>query len=264
MNASMLLVLDIGNSHLFGGVFHENKILLKFRRTSRDTPSSDEYGLFLKQSLRENGIDPAAIQNIVMSSVVPDLNHTLSSACIKYFNLRPLILGPGVKTGLKILVHNPQELGSDRVACAVGALDLYPEKNLVLFDFGTANTACVVNKDKEYLGGLITPGLRLSMEVLEERTAKLPTVEIKVPTHFLGKNTIEQIQAGLYYSVVGMVREYLEEVRTHTFPQEDFLIVGTGGFSRLFENASLFDLIEPDLVLVGLKKIFTLNPGLTI
>lgn len=254
----MLLTLDMGNTQVFGGVFDGDRILLKFRRTSRDQGSSDEYGLFLKNTLRENGIDPQAIRHIVMSSVVPDLNHTIASACIKYFGLRPLILEAGVKTGLKILVHNPQELGADRVANAVGALELYQNRNLVIFDFGTANTACIISKNKEYLGGLITPGIRLAMEVLEQRTAKLPSVEIKVPETLLGKNTVEQIQAGLYYPVIGMVKEIVKEALA-IFQGEQPFIVGTGGFSKLFENADIFDVIESDLVLIGLKRIFTLN-----
>ncbi len=257
----MLLALDIGNTQIFGGVFDGDKILLRFRKTSKDAASSDEYGLFLKNALRENGIDPSHIRHIAMSSVVPDVNHTVASACIKYFNLRPLILEAGVKTGLKILVHNPQELGADRVANAVGALELYPNRDIVIFDFGTANTACVLSSKKEYLGGLITPGMRLAMEVLEERTAKLPSVEIKVPTTILGKNTVEQIQAGLFYSVTGMVKEVVSALRESVFQGQAFLVVGTGGFSRVFESAGIFDVMEPDLVLIGLKKIFHLNQG---
>lgn len=259
----MLLALDVGNTQVFGGIFEADQIHLKFRRTSRDKASSDEYGLFLKQTIRENGIDPDSIQHIVISSVVPDVNHTIASACIKYFGLRPLILEAGVKTGLKILVHNPQELGADRVANAVGASELYHNKNLVIFDFGTANTACIISKNKEYLGGLITPGVRLSMEVLEQRTAKLPIVEIKIPDSMLGKTTIEQIQAGLYYPVAGMVKEVVQEA-TQIFKGEAPFVIGTGGFSKLFENAGIFNVVEPDLVLVGLKKIFHLNKDLPL
>jgi type III pantothenate kinase len=255
----MLLVLDVGNTQLFGGAVQGDHILLRFRRTSRDTGSSDEYGLFLKNALRENNINPADIQHVVISSVVPDLNHTIASACIKYFNLRPLILDAGVKTGLKIMVHNPKELGADRVANAVGAMHLHPNQNLLIFDLGTANTACLISKNKEYLGGLISPGLRLSMEVLEERTAKLPSVEIKMPDTVFGKNTIEQIQAGLYYSTLGMVKEVVAAARKNSFSGQDFLVIGTGGFSRLFEHAGIFDIMESDLVLVGLKHIFQLN-----
>lgn len=255
----MLLALDIGNTQVFGAVFEGEKIILRFRKSSRDQSSSDEYGLFLKASLRENGLDPQAIKHIVMSSVVPDLNHSIASACIKYFNLRPLILEAGVKTGLKILVHNPAELGADRVANAVGATLLYPNKNLVIFDFGTANTACIVNKNKEYIGGMIAPGLRLMMEVLEQKTAKLPTVEIKRPAAIVGKNTIEQIQGGLYYSTLGMSLEFIKYVREHDFKGQEFLVIGTGGFARLYEDSGLFDVFEPDLVLHGLRHIFELN-----
>jgi type III pantothenate kinase len=255
----MLLVLDIGNTQIFGAVFADDKIILRFRKSSRDQASSDEYGLFLKATLRENGIEPQKIKNIMMSSVVPDLNHSVASACIKYFNLRPLILEPGIKTGLKILVHNPGELGADRVANAVGASLRYPNKNLIIFDLGTASTGCVINKNKEYLGGLITPGMRLMMEVLEQKTAKLPTVEIRVPTVMVGKNTVEQIQAGLYYSTLGMVREFIKKVASEEFKGQDFIVLGTGGFARVFEGAKLFDVFEPDLILYGLRHIFELN-----
>ncbi len=255
----MLLTLDVGNTQVFGGVYSGENIQLTFRRTSRDKASSDEYGLFLKNALRENGLDPKAVTKIVMCSVVPDVNHTIASACIKYFGLRPLILGPGVKTGLKLLIHNPQELGADRVANAVGALALYPGRNLVLFDLGTANTLCIISKNKEYVGGLITPGVRLAMESLELGTAKLPTVEIKVPETLFGKNTIEQIQAGLYYSVLGAVKEGIAAAKEF-FKDAPPLIIGTGGFSKLFEKAELFDVIEPELVLIGLKKVVELNP----
>lgn len=257
----MLLALDIGNTQMFGAVFEGDKIILRFRKSSRDQASSDEYGLFLKSTLRENGVEPERIKNIVMASVVPDLNHSIASACIKYFSLRPLVLEAGVKTGLKILVHNPTELGADRVANAVGAALLYPNKNIVLFDFGTANTACVVNKNKEYLGGIIAPGLRLMMEVLEQKTAKLPTVEIKRPAAIMGKNTIDQIQAGLYYSTLGMSLEFIKFVREHEFKGQDFMVIGTGGFARLYEDSGLFDVFEPDLVLYGLWYIFELNQG---
>jgi len=255
----MLLVLDVGNTQIFGAVWQQDKIVLRFRKSSRDQPSSDECGLFLKATLRENGISPEHIKHIVMASVVPNLNHTIASACIKYFQLRPLILEPGVETGLKILIYNPQELGADRIANAVGATWLYPNQNLVVFDFGTANTACIITRDKEYIGGMIAPGLRLMMEVLEQKTAKLPTVEIKVPGGMSGKNSIEQIQAGIYYSTLGMAREFIKHVAEHEFKQQEFLVLGTGGFARLYEQAGIFDQFEPDLILHGLRRVFELN-----
>lgn len=255
----MLLVLDVGNTQVFGAVFQGGKITLRFRKSSRDQASSDEYGLFLKATLRENGIEPQKINHIIMSSVVPDLNHSIASACIKYFDVRPLLLEPGVKTGLKILIHNPAELGADRVANAVGASFLYPDKNVIIFDFGTANTACIVTSKKEYLGGIIAPGQRLMMEALEQKTAKLPTVEIRRPHTLTGKNTVEQIQAGLYYSTLGLAREFIAWSKAHDLKNQDFMVIGTGGFARLYENAGLFDVFEPDLVLHGLQHIFAMN-----
>ncbi|MDO8954910.1 MAG: type III pantothenate kinase [Gammaproteobacteria bacterium] len=255
----MLLCLDIGNTQVYAGLFDGDKILLRFRRTSKDQASSDEYGMFLRTALRENGFDPSLVKYIVMSSVVPEINHSLASACIKYFDIRPMIVDQNIKTGLSIKIETPTELGGDLLANAVAATHLYPGQNLVIFDFGTANTACIINAKREYLGGLITPGLRLSMAVLEQQTAQLPTVELRVPDVMVGKNTQQYIQAGLYYSALGMAKEFIEHVRQNDFNGENILVVGTGGFSRLFEKASIFDVLEPDLVLIGLQQVFKLN-----
>lgn len=255
----MLLCLDVGNTQVYAGLFENDKILCRFRRTSKDQASSDEYGIFLRTALRENGFNPALIKHIVMSSVVPEINHSLASACIKYFNVRPMIVDNAARHGLTICLDTPTELGADLVANAVGATHLYPNQNLVIFDFGTANTACVINAKKEYLGGLITPGLRLSMLALEQQTAQLPTVELKVPEVMVGKNTPQYIQAGLYYSALGMAKEFLKQVRENEFKGQKMRAIGTGGFSRLFEKAGIFDALEPDLVLIGLQQVYRLN-----
>ncbi|MDF2530306.1 MAG: type pantothenate kinase [Gammaproteobacteria bacterium] len=255
----MLLCLDVGNTQVYAGLFDSDKILLRFRRTSKDQASSDEYGIFLRTALRENGFDPAQVTKIVMSSVVPEINHSVASACIKYFNVRPMILDNSVKTGLKICIDTPDELGGDLLANAIGATHLYPNQNLVVFDFGTANTGCVINASREYLGGLITPGLRLSMAALEQQTAQLPTVEIRVPDVVIGKNTSQYIQAGLYYSALGMVKEFVSHAKETEFAGQKVLVIGTGGFSRLFEKAGVFDVLEPDLVLIGLQQVYKLN-----
>jgi len=255
----MLLCLDVGNTQLYVGLFDGDKILLRCRRTSKDQASSDEYGIFLRTALRENGFDPSLVSHIVMSSVVPEINHSLASACIKYFDIRPMIIDQTIKTDLSILLESPGELGADLVANAVGAIHRYPNKNLIIFDFGTANTACVINAKKQYLGGLITPGLRLSMLALEQQTAQLPTVELRVPEVLVGKNTIQYIQSGLYYSALGMAKEFIHHVKHKHFDGQDLLVIGTGGFSKLFEKAGIFDVLEPDLVLIGLQQVFKLN-----
>jgi len=256
----MILTLDIGNTQLFGGVFStDGKLKLKFRKTSKDRSSSDEHGLFLRQVLRENGIDPNDVAHIVIASVVPEMNHSINSACIKYFDIRPLMLQAGLKTGLKIKVQNPKEMGADLVANAVAAVAQYPDQNLIVIDFGTATTVSVVNKNKEYLGGIIMPGLRLSVLSLVSGTAQLPSVEILVPDRVIGRTTVEHIQAGIYYSALGMIREVCERSAQEAFNSEKPMVIGTGGFANLFANAQVFDVIEQDLVLHGLFYIFQYN-----
>jgi len=254
-----VLTLDVGNSQIFGGLFVDGQLQLRFRRTSREQISSDEIGLFLCQVIRENHFNPRDVLHIVISSVVPELNHSVSSACIKYFDIRPLMLVAGIKTGLQISIPNPLELGADRIANVVAAMHQYPGHDLVVIDFGTAVTVCVVTAKKTYLGGLIAPGLRLSMRALEQNTARLPSVEINVPQTVIGRTTITNIQSGLYFSAVGMVREVLMRLRSQQQVSEDFKVIGTGGFSRFFLNENLFDYHDPDLVLNGLYRVYELN-----
>lgn len=255
----MILALDVGNSQVHGGVFVDDRIRFQFRKNTKNGNSSDETGLFLKSVLRENGIDPKSIRQIVLCSVVPDEVHSIRGACQKYFDLSPMILGPGTRTGLKIKYRNPVEVGSDRIANAIAGTHLYPEKNLIIVDFGTATTYDVVTADKEYLGGLILPGLRISMEALEGRTAKLPAVEIMAPAEVIGRSTVESIQSGLYYGNLFALRGLAERIRKECFEGEEAMLIGTGGFSRLFEKDRVFDALVPELVLIGLYRALTLN-----
>ena len=195
----MILVLDVGNSQIFCGVFEGDELVSQFRYASTGRGTSDEIGVFLRGlSLRENGVDPEAVNVVAISSVVPELNYTLRSCCQKYFAIEPMILRPGLKTGLKIAYKDPKEVGSDRIADAMGAIKLFPGRNLIVVDFGTATTVCAITKDRVFLGGNIMLSIRLAMEALEAKTAKLPSVEIKPTRTALGKTTIESIQSGLY------------------------------------------------------------------
>ena len=160
---------------------------------------------------------------------------------------------------MKIQYRDPKEVGADRIADAVGAIKMFPEKNLIVADFGTATTICGITKNKEFLGGNIIPGVRLSMEALEERTAQLPSVEILPPRNALGRTTIESIQSGLYWSNVGMVRELVGRITEEEFANEPPLVVATGGFAQLFNRERLFDEVVPDLILTGLREIVRLN-----
>ena len=255
----MLLCLDIGNSQIFGGLFDGDELKIQFRRTSQLHSSSDELGVFFRSVLRENDVDPNAISRVAICCVVPDLLYSLRACCQKYFNQEPLVLRPGVKTGLRIQYRDPKEVGADRIADAVGAVTMFPGRNLIVADFGTATTLCAITKNKEFLGGNIIPGVRLAMEALEERTAQLPAVEIVPPRTALGRSTIESIQSGLYWSNVGMVRELIGRITEEEFREEAPLVIGTGGFATLFNREKLFDHVVGDLILTGLREIVRLN-----
>jgi type III pantothenate kinase len=258
----MILSLDVGNTTIHGGVFDGDQLKMQFRRTSEFRASSDELGIFLRGVLRENSIDPSAIRQIAICSVVPDAIHSLRNACLKYFSITPFLLQAGVKTGLKIKYRNPLEVGADRIANAIAGSHLYQGENLIIVDFGTATTFCAINTEKEYLGGVILAGLKISMEALETKTAKLPSVEIIPMQQTLGRSTIESIQSGLYFGQIGMVKEIKERLIAECFEKSQSprpRVIATGGFASLFERAGLFDAIIPDLVLKGLNLALKMN-----
>lgn len=255
----MLLCLDIGNSQIFGGVYDGDRLVITFRRSSSVRASSDEHALFLRAILRENQIDPQCIEMAAICSVVPDVLHSIRNCFQKYFGFHPFLLQPGVKTGLKIRYRNPLEVGADKIANAIGALALYPGRNLLIVDFGTATTMCAVSGGKEYLGGIITPGLQMSMAALDSRTARLPAVEIVRPGEVLGRSMVESIQSGLYYGAVAAVRSLAAMVTAEHFADGPPLTVATGGFGRLFEPEHLFDAFVPDLPLIGLRRAYMLS-----
>lgn len=261
----MVLTLDLGNTTMHGGIFDGDRLLFQFRRTSDTRASSDEVGVFLRNVIRENGADPSSIRHIAICSVVPDAIHSIKNACQKYFGISPFLLQAGVKTGLKIKYRNPLEVGADRIADAIAGVHLYPNRNLLIVDFGTATTIEVITRDREYLGGAILAGMRISMEALDARTARLPTVEIvKIdPKQVLGRSTVESIQSGLYFGTMGMVKELTNRLTAECFNggqgEDRPVILATGGFSSLFDKTGLFDEIVPDLVLKGLNLALRMN-----
>jgi len=257
----MILTLDIGNSQIFGGGFVNGELTIQFRKPSRPPTSSDELGLFLRGVLRENGADPAGITQIAFCSVVPDVIYSLRSCCRKYFGIEPFVLQVGAKTGLRIRYRNAAEVGPDRIANAIAAVYLYPDRNVIIVDLGTATTIDVVRAGRDYLGGLILPGVRISMEALVKNTARLPNVEIVPATELIGRSTIECIQSGLYFGNRTMIRGLTEQLRDAALGGEEALVIGTGGFSRLFERDNIFGVLRPDLVLLGLERALALNPG---
>jgi type III pantothenate kinase len=254
-----VLCFDIGNTDIHGGVFEGEKLRFEFRRSNQQRPSADELGVFLLQLLAANEVHPASIGAISIASVVPDALPAVEGACEKYLHCAPLVLQAGVKTGLKLRVKEPREVGADRIANAIAAVRNFPGQNVIVVDMGTATTLCAINAKAEYLGGAIVVGMGLSMRALGSQTAKLPQVDIVRPESALGRTTVENIQSGLFFSQLGMLREMTERLREEAFEGEPTLVVGTGGFARLFASEKIFDRIEPALVLHGLRYALLLN-----
>lgn len=254
----MFLCLDIGNSHLCGGVFVNNELLLQFRYDSKHIGTSDELGVFIRSVLRENDIDYKQIIKIGIASVVPGVDYTVRAACIKYLNKQPVFLRPGIKTGIIIKTHNPNEVGADLIAGAIAAKDLYPDKEILVFDLGTATTCCYINKQGEFVGASIAPGIRLMMESLHSNTARLFGVDIAKPESAIGKNTKTAIQAGIYYSQLGLIEEMIKHTKAENNINE-LVSIATGGFSHLFSTQKVFDHVSPELVLLGILKMLELN-----
>ncbi len=260
----MLLTVDVGNTTIQCGLFEGEKLALQFRRSTNPRLSSDELGLFFRDVLALNNFDYKAVERIACCSVVPAINHSLSNCFRKYFFKEALFIQAGIKTGLKIKYANPREIGADRIAGAIGAVHAAASsggaKNLIVVDMGTATTVDVITKNNEYLGGAILPGASMSVHALSEGTAQLPSVEVVQPKNVCGSSTIEAIQSGVFYGQAGAVRELVSKMEESVFGGERAFVIGTGGFSRSFESAGLFDLVLPDLVLQGLKVALDMNP----
>ena len=248
----MMLCLDIGNSHMHGGVFEKDQLKFQFRKASKTGSSSDEFGIFLRSVLRENDINPHEISSIALCTVVPEILYSITAACQKYFGIEPFILQAGVKTGLQISYKNPQEVGADRIANAIAVTQLYPNKNVIVIDLGTATTFCAISSNKNYMGGVILPGLKMSMSALAQGASKLGSVEIIETSQTLGKTTNDSIQSGLYYGTLGAIKEIINNLQQQSFKGKKTIIIGTGGFTSIYRNTKIFDEIIPDLVLKGL------------
>lgn len=259
----MLLTVDVGNTTIQCGLFEGEKLALQFRRSTNSKLSSDEFGLFFRDVLALNNFDYKAVERIACCSVVPAINHSLSNCFRKYFFKEALFIQAGIKTGLKIKYANPREIGADRIAGAIGAVHAAASsggaKNLIVVDMGTATTVDVITKNNEYLGGAILPGASMSVHALSEGTAQLPSVEVVQPKNVCGSSTIEAIQSGVFYGQAGAIRELVSKMEEKVFGGERAFVIGTGGFSRSFESAGLFDLVLPDLVLQGLKVALDMN-----
>ena len=253
----MILVLDVGNTNIVLGVFQEEELKYHWRFETSRGKTEDEYGMLIKQLIETSGMSFQDITGIIISSVVPPIMFSLERMCMKYFKVKPLIVGPGIKTGLNIKYENPKEVGADRIVNAVAALQLYGNP-LIIVDFGTATTYCYINEEKEYLGGVICPGVAISTEALYSRAAKLPRIEIAKPTEIIGKNTVSAMQAGVYYGYVGQVEGIVNRIRKEY--GTDPTVVATGGLANLLaDECKVIDIVDPFLTLKGLHMIYKKN-----
>lgn len=256
----MLLVIDVGNTNIVFGVYKGDELLYDWRISTDKNRTSDEYGLLFNQIFQYNGISPKSIENVIISSVVPPLMHTLPTMSMRYLGIDPMVVGPELKIGINIKYDNPKEVGADRIVNAVAAYEKYGGP-LIIVDMGTAVTFCAISKEGDYLGGIIYPGIKISSEALFLRTAMLPKVEIAKPESVIGKNTINSIQSGLVYGYIGMMDYIIQKIITEMKVDEDEItIVGTGGFSSLISSESKYiNKMDRLLTLEGLKIIYERN-----
>lgn len=251
----MLLVLDVGNTNITIGVFDGEKLLRTLRVTTKLPRTSDEYGILFKSLLRENDIDPDQINATIVSSVVPAVMYSLRNGLYKYFHVEPLIVEPGIKTGIRIVTDHPAQIGSDRIVDAVGAYEKYGGPVLVL-DFGTATTYDLVDEKGQFISVIIAPGIRTSGKALWQDAAKLPEIEIKKPKSILAKETISSMQAGLVYGQIGQTEYIIKKVREES-GFDNLKVVATGGLGAMIAaETKAIDIYDANLTLDGMRLIY--------
>ena len=254
----MLFVVDVGNTNITYGVYDAEELKTTFRMMSKVQHTSDEYGIQIIELLKANDISPENIDGCIVASVVPNVMHSLVSGLIRYLNVEPIIVGAGIKTGIKIITENPKEIGPDRIVDAVGAYEKYGGPILVL-DFGTATTYDLITEKGEFTAGITAPGLRISAKALWEDTAKLPEVEIKKPASILAQETISSMQAGLVYGQIGQTEYIINQVKKES-GYKDLKVVATGGLGRIIsEETDLIQVYDSALTLEGLRLIYNKN-----
>ncbi len=251
----MLFAIDVGNTNITVGLFDKDVLVKQFRMITKTSRTSDEYGVFLRQWLQVNGIEDAKISAVIISSVVPNIMHSLTSGIIKYFECEPLIVAPGIKSGIRLAIPNPKELGADRLVDAVAAYELYGGPVIVV-DFGTATTHDLVLADGTFAAGVTSPGIRLAANALWTGTAKLPEVAIQKVDTVLGKDTVSSMQAGIYYGYIGQT-EYIIKAMKKESGLSDIKVVATGGLGKMISEATdAIDVYDPELTLHGLRIIY--------
>lgn len=257
----MILVLDVGNTNIVLGVYKDDRLMAEWRLSTIDGRTADEYGITVFNLFKQYRLEPKDIKGAIISSVVPNTMYSLERMIQKYFKINPMIVGPGMRTGINIKYDNPKEVGADRIVNAVAAHKIY-KKPLIIIDFGTATTFCVVTEKGDYLGGVICPGMKISSQALFEKAAKLPRVELVKPKNIIGKNTVVSMQAGIVYGYIGMVDYIVNKIKNEMIKlgEGEPFVVATGGLSKLiYQDSKTIDKVNPILTLQGLKILYEMN-----
>lgn len=254
----MILAVDVGNTNIALGVYEVKNLLAHWRMATDKEKSSDEFGMFFVNLLKHENLDISKIEAVIISSVVPPIMYSLEHAVRKYFKVEPMVVGPGIKTGINIKYENPREVGADRIVNAVAAYEIYGGP-LIIVDFGTATTFCAISSKGEYLGGVICPGIKISAEALFQRAAKLPRIELVKPENVIGRNTVSSMQSGIVFGYVGQVDYIVRRIKKE-MKEENIKVIATGGLARLIATESeTVEEINGLLTLEGLRIIYEKN-----
>lgn len=254
----MILAIDVGNTNITFGVFAGKRLMTTFRMMAKTPRTSDEYGIGIRELLRENRVEPSKINGSIIASVVPNVMHSLTGAIRRYLQIEPLVVSAGIRTGIRITAENPKEIGPDRIVDVVAAYEKYGGPVLVL-DFGTATTYDLVTEDGRFGVGITAPGIRISAKALWEDTAKLPEIEIKKPDSILARETVSSMQAGLVYGQIGQTEYIIRQVKEET-GYENLKVVATGGLGRIIaDETDAIDVYDSSLTLDGLRILFEKN-----
>lgn len=256
----VIIAIDVGNTNIVLGIFDNGSLKHNWRMNTDRNQTEDECALLIKGLLREASVTPQEVQGIIISSVVPSLMVALERMCRKYFDQEPLIVGPGIKTGLSIQYENPKDVGADRIVNAVAALAEY-DPPLIIIDSGTANTFCYIDERGHYVGGAIAPGIQITADALFQYASKLPRVDLKLPEEVVGKNTVTSMQSGILYGYVGQVDGMVKRMKK--WSGQNPKVIATGGLIDLIAAESeQIDVVEPFLTLKGLHLLYQKNKTL--
>lgn len=256
----MLIVIDVGNTNIVIGAYEADQLVKNWRLSTQYNRSADETGMFFLQLLEHNGLRVEDITDVIISSVVPQVMFSLERAVRRYLKCEPIVIGPGIKTGINIKYDNPKEVGADRIVNAAAVYAIYGGPAIII-DFGTATTFCALSEHADYLGGIICPGIKISLEALIEKTAKLPKIELERPEKVIGKNTVTSMQSGMIYGYAGMI-ENIVRLMKQEMGGGNIKVIATGGTASMIHEATdVIDVLDAHLTLKGLKILFDKNRG---